>query len=224
MEIGGTAGAGPLARHAFLVRWVGWVSLGESLGFLAPVLAEYIGATAWPGGGSALLIAAGLAEGAVLGWFQVRLLQTRLPAVAPGRWVLLTAVAAGFAWSVGLLPSAFPAWQEWPAPAVGAAGSVGAVLLLGSIGSGQWIELRHHVPRAWRWIAGTAAAWAAGLAAFMAVATPLWEPGQAAWLTAIIGVGAAVLMAVAMATVSGLVLVRLLRELPPEPRAAGRSR
>lgn len=223
MEIEGTAGAAPLAPHAFLARWVGWVSLGESLGFLAPVLAEYIGATVWPDGVAALLIPAGMAEGAVLGWFQVRLLRARLPAVATGRWVLLTAVAAGFAWFVGLLPSAFPAWQQWPAPAVTAAGALGAVLLLGSIGSGQWIELRHHVPRAWRWIAGNAAAWAAGLAVFMAVATPLWEPGQAAWLTALIGAGAAVLMAAAMATVSGLVLVRLLRELPPEPRAAGRG-
>lgn len=44
----------------------------------------------------------------------------------------------------------------------------------------------------------------------MAVATPLWQPGQDLWLTAAIGMGAAVLMALAMAAVTGLVLVRLL--------------
>ena len=84
------------------------------------------------------------------------------------------------------------------------------MVLLVSIGLAQWFELRRHVPRAWRWIAGSAAAWAVGLGVFMAVATPLWQPGQDLWLTAAIGIGAAVLMAVAMAAVTGLVLVRLL--------------
>ena len=212
MEDKDKAGTTRLTRPGFLARWVGWVTLGESLGFLAPVLAEYIGANTWPGGVPLLLVLAGFAEGAVLGWFQVRLLRTRLPAVASRPWVLLTSVAAAFAWSVGLLPSAWPAWQGWPVPVQIAAGALAAVLLLGSIGAAQWIQLRHHVPRAWRWIAGSAAAWAVGLAVFMAVATPLWEPGQQAWLTAVIGAGAAVLMAVAMALVSGLVLVRLLTE------------
>ena len=213
----GGARAALLPRHGFLVQWIGWVSLGESVGFLAPAAAEYIGATAWPEGVSVLLVLAGLAEGAVLGWFQVRLLRTQLPAVATVRWVLLTAAAAAFAWSVGLLPSTYPQWEDWAAPARVAAGTLAAVLLLGSIGTAQWVELRHHVPRAWRWIAGSAAAWAAGLAVFMAVATPLWEPGQEAWLTVLIGAGAAVLMAVAMAVVSGLVLVRLLRDRSPGP-------
>ena len=212
MEDKGKARATAFPRTGFLARWIGWVTLGESLGFLAPVLAEYIGANTWPDGVPLLLVLAGFAEGAVLGWFQVRLLRTRLPALASRRWVLLTSVAAAVAWAVGLLPSAWPAWQDWPVPARIAAGALAAVVLLGSIGSAQWIELRHHVPRAWRWIAGSAAAWAAGLAVFMAGATPLWEPGQAAWLTAVIGAGAAVLMAVAMALVSGLVLVRLLTE------------
>ncbi len=83
-------------------------------------------------------------------------------------------------------------------------------MLLLSIGVAQWLELRRHVPHAWKWIAGSAAGWAAGLGVFMAVATPLWQPGQDLWLTAAIGIGAAVLMAVAMSVVTGLVLVRIL--------------
>jgi hypothetical protein len=93
---------------------------------------------------------------------------------------------------------------------------VAAALLLGSLGTAQWFELRRHVSRAWRWIAGSAAAWAAALAVFMLVAPPLWQPGQPAWLIAAIGVAAAVLMALAMALVTGLVLVRLV----PVPAAA----
>lgn len=204
-------------HRGLLARWVGWVSLGESVGFLAPALAEFLSAAYWPGGEFALLVLAGLAEGAVLGWFQVHVLRAWLPGISRGRWVLLTAVAAAFAWSVGMLPSTFEGWQDWPPAAWTAAGVLAAVLLLGSIGTAQWFELRHHVNRAWRWIGGSAAAWAAGLAVFMAVAPPLWQPGQPAWLAAAIGVGAAVLMAVAMALVTGLVLLRLM----PVPAPAG---
>ena len=126
------------------------------------------------------------------------------------RWVLLTAAAAAVAWTVGLLSFSSESWQGWPAAAQIVTGTGAAMVLLVSIGLAQWFELRRHVPRAWRWIAGSAAAWAVGLGVFMAVATPLWQPGQDLWLTAAIGIGAAVLMAVAMAAVTGLVLVRLL--------------
>jgi hypothetical protein len=130
--------------------------------------------------------------------------------VSVRRWVLLTAAAAAVAWTVGLLSFSSECWQGWPAAAQIVTGTGAAMVLLVSIGLAQWFELRRHVPRAWRWIAGSAAAWAVGLGVFMAVATPLWQPGQDLWLTAAIGIGAAVLMAVAMAAVTGLVLVRLL--------------
>jgi hypothetical protein len=197
-------------RTAFLARWVRWVTLGESLGFLAPALAQLVAAAIWPAATFLLLVSAGFVEGAVLGWFQVRVLRSRLPAVSIRRWILLTGAAAAMAWTLSLLPSASNAWQGWPLTAQIAAGTTAAIVLLVSIGLGQWIELRQHVPRAWRWIAGNAAAWAAGLGVFMAVATPLWQPGQDIWLSAAIGVGAAVLMAVTMAVVTGLVMVRLL--------------
>ncbi|WP_142036133.1 hypothetical protein [Arthrobacter sp. SLBN-100] len=197
-------------RNVFLAKWVGWVSLGESLGFLAPALAQLLAAALWPAATLPLLVLAGFVEGAVLGWFEVHVLRGRLPGVSIRRWVLFTAAAAAGAWTLGLLPSAGSGWQEWPVAAQIAAGTMAGLVLLASIGFAQWIELRHHVPRAWRWIAGSAAAWAAGLGVFMAVATPLWQPGQDLWLSAVIGIWAAVLMAVTMAVVTGLVMVRLL--------------
>jgi hypothetical protein len=42
----------------------------------------------------------------------------------------------------------------------------------------------------------------------MLVAPPLWQPDQPAWVVAVIGMGAAVLMAAVMALVTGLVLLR----------------
>ncbi len=203
-------------QPAFLAHWVGWVSLGESLGFLAPALAQFLAATAWPDGVFVLLVLSGLAEGAVLGWFQAHVLRARLPRISRVRWVLLTALGAAFAWAVGMLPSTFDEWQDWPPAALAVSASLAAVLLLGSIGTAQWFELHRHISRAWRWAAGSAAAWAAGLAVFMLVAPPLWQPGQPAWVIAAIGVAAAVLMAVAMALVTGLVLIRLMpwRQVP----------
>ncbi|WP_159928891.1 MULTISPECIES: hypothetical protein [Nocardia] len=74
----------------------------------------------------------------------------------------------------------------------------------------QWVVLRGYVRGAVRWIAATAAAWLAGLTAFAAFTTPLWQPGQSPALVAVIGVFGGLLMAAAMAAVSGLLLVRLL--------------
>jgi hypothetical protein len=203
-------GAAATYRNVFLANWVGRVSLGESLGFLAPALAQLLAAALWPTATFPLLVLAGFVEGAVLGWFEVHVLRSRLPDVSIRRWVLFTGAAAAGAWTLGLLPSADSAWQDWPAAAQIAAGTTAGVVLLASIGLAQWIELRHHVPRAWRWIAGSAAAWAAGLGVFMAVATLLWQPGQDLWLSALIGIWAAVLMAVTMAVITGLVMARLL--------------
>lgn len=209
-------------RNTFLALWIGWVSLGESLGFLAPAIAQTVSAALWPAATVPLLVLSGFVEGAVLGWFQVRVLRTRLPTVSVRRWVLLTGAAAAAAWTLGLLPSAGSGWQAWPAVAQIVAGTIAALALLVSIGFAQWIELREHVARAWRWIAGSAAAWAAGLAVFMAVATPLWQPGQDVWVSAAIGLGAAVLMAVSMALVTGLVMVRLLRSAEGSTALSGR--
>ncbi|MFJ6156169.1 hypothetical protein ACIQF8_02305 [Pseudarthrobacter sp. NPDC092184] len=149
------------------------MSAGESLGFLAPAAAQLVSVVFWPVAGVPLLVLAGFVEGAVLGWFQVRVLRTRLPAVSVRRWVLLTAAAAALAWTVGLLSFSSESWQGWPAAAQIVTGTGAALVLLVSIGLAQWFELRRHVPRAWRWIAGSAAAWAVGLGVFMAVATPL---------------------------------------------------
>ncbi|WP_258802314.1 hypothetical protein [Pseudarthrobacter sp. NS4] len=210
------------ARSAFLRRWVGWVTLGESLGFLAPALAQLMAAALWPAAMVPLLIIAGSLEGAVLGWFQVKVLRTRLPAVSVRRWVLFTAAAAAVAWTLGLLPAAGIFFQAWRTDVQIAAGTVAAVVLLVSIGFAQWIELREHIPGAWRWVPGSAGAWAAGLAVFIAASTPLWQPGQDLWLVAAIGIAAAVLMAVTMAAVSGLVMVQLLKRLEGRNTLAGR--
>jgi hypothetical protein len=111
---------------------------------------------------------------------------------------------------IGLAPNEFShVWTSWPPALQVGAGILAASALLASIGTAQWLELRRHIPRAQGWIPATAAAWAAGLLVFLAISTPLWQPGQEPGLTALIGIFAGVVMAAVMAAVTGLLMVRL---------------
>lgn len=202
--------SGPDRADRFLRNWLLWVSLGESVGFLAPVLAQL--AFAGSPVVAPALILAGAVEGTVLGWTQATVLRSRVPALNRRRWVGATAAAAAAAWFIGLLPAEWAdVWQRWPEAAQLVAGVLVAAVLLCALGFAQWFELRRHLAGAGWWIVGSAAAWGAGLAVFFAVATPLWQPGQAGALVLLIGVLAGVLMAVCMALVTGVVLHLLLR-------------
>ena len=79
-----------------------------------------------------------------------------------------------------------------------------------SIGAAQWFVLRDHVARAGRWIVTNVLAWTVGLAVFVGVTTPLWHPGQPVGLVVTIGVLGGLVMAAALATVTGFGLLRLL--------------
>jgi len=215
MTVDRSAAAPPPRAHPdlvdrFLRYWVLWVTLGETVGFAAPALAQL--AFAGSPVATAALILAGAVEGAVLGWTQATVLRVVLPALDRSRWVGATALGAAAAWFVGLLPAEWAdVWQRWPTVAQLVTAALLATFLLCTLGFAQWFELRRHLPSAGWWIAGSAAAWCAGLTVFFAVATPLWQPGQSAALVLGIGLLAAVLMALAMAVVSGVVLRTLLR-------------
>jgi hypothetical protein len=128
------------------------------------------------------------------------------------RWIGATALAAGFAWAIAMLAvhngdrlNRLPLAAVLPIAAVAGTG----VLL--SLGVAQWFVLRGHFPRAHLWIWVNALAWGAGLLVFTAVTTPLWQPGQAPELVALIGALGGLLMAATMAAVTGAALTRLVR-------------
>jgi Ca2+-transporting ATPase len=207
---------GPVDRRRLWWRWLRASFLGETLGFLVPMLVVTLGAGSWPAVLRYLaLVIAGAGEGAVLGAAQSTVLRRVVPGFSRAAWTIRTALAAALAWAIGLAPSELAGtWQEWP-PGVQMAVAVPAGLtLLATIGTAQWTVLRRSVPGASRWIGWTALAWLAGLTVFLAVATPLWQPGQPLWLVAAIGVLAGALMAVTMAAVTGRGLVRLLTTVP----------
>ena len=195
--------------EGLLGRWVRWVTAGELLGFLVPTLvASRVFEAAAPVA-LASLAAAGVIEGTVLGWTQTRVLRDVLPDLSSRRWIVGTAVAASVAWFVGMLPSTFyDTWSTWPVALAVGLGIPLAVVLLGSIGTAQWFELRRHVPRAGWWIAASALAWAVGLTALGVVAFPLWQPGQGTALVVAIGLLGGLAMAASMALTTGLALRR----------------
>ena len=196
-----------VATHPTFRDWLVWVSLGELVGFTIPAVVGAVAAGAGRSWLLALLVAAGICEGLVLGFAQARVLAASI-GVRRLAWAAATATGAAVAWTVGMLPSTFSTWTEWsPASAVLVAGLLAVVLLL-SIGTAQWVVLRRYVDHAAGWIGQTALAWCAGLAAFLTGTTPLWQPGQPQVLVAVIGLTGAVPMAVTMAGVTGLWLRR----------------
>jgi len=203
---------------AFLTRWICWVSVGELAGFCVPTVTATLLADEPPVALIGALVVAGAVEGTVLGWTQARVLREALPAVSGRRWVTLTAAGAALAWFCGMLvPTAYETWHHWPVPAQIAVLAVLATVLLASIGTAQWLELRRHVPHASRWIGASALAWALGLGTFSAVATPLWQPGQSPALIVAIGLLGGLAMATTMAVTTGLVLRRLLATSSASP-------
>lgn len=195
-----------------LRRWVVVVTLGEWLGFAVPAVVGALLFDATPAILVPSLLAAGAVEGALLGGSQWLVLRTELPRLSLARWAGLTAVGAVLAYIAGLLPSTFSdTWSDWPVAAQVALFLVVGPALLATIGTAQWVELRHHIVGAGRWVLGTAMAWAAALATFGLISTPLWQEGQSVALTILIGVFAGLVMALVMAVVTGRVMRSLLR-------------
>ncbi|MET7772743.1 hypothetical protein [Nocardia sp. NPDC005366] len=191
-------------------RWFISVTMGEFLGFMAPAAAGALTVNAAPVLMAAVLLGAGAVEGAVLGWFQARVLRTAVAGLRPSHWIVATVLGALIAWSVGSVPFLTDGLAGWPATVAVPAMVVGGTVLLLSIGVCQWFVLRRRVSGSARWIAATALAWLGGLLAFAAFTSPLWQPGQGVALVAAIGVVGGLLMAAVMAAITGWFLVRIL--------------
>ncbi len=215
----------PLRGARLWRSWLAWVTLGEVSGFAVPALVGASVVTAPVAVQVPALLAAGAAEGAILGLAQSRVLRRALPAVSPPKWTAATVAGAGAAWLAGLTPGYV--WDrvvDLP-PAVQVVGGfgLGCVLLL-SIGVTQWLVLRRVLAGAGWWVPATAVAWLAGLAGFMAVSTPLWRPGQPWPAVVAVGVLAGTVMATVMAAITGAALVRMLAGHPaPEPDGSRRD-
>ncbi|MGN6743210.1 MAG: hypothetical protein ACTHJL_07915 [Amnibacterium sp.] len=195
---------------SFLRSWVPAVAAAELVGFLAPVAVGVTTSSLPWRAFVPLVLAAGAVEGAVLGSGQALVLRRALPALDAQRWIGLTALGALLAYAVVAPGTWIGAFDALPTPVRVALLATSALVLLVVLGGAQWLELRRRVRLAWTWILWVALAWLVALGAFLAIATPLWQPGQPVWLALLIGVLAGVVMAVVQALITGLGMRRLL--------------
>lgn len=100
----------PARRYHLWLLWLCWTvatAVGELVGFTIPAIAG--AAAAWLQAGqlamASALVLAELGEGAMLGLAQWLVLRHPLPSLTRRSWVAATALAAGFAWIIGMLPS-----------------------------------------------------------------------------------------------------------------------
>lgn len=200
-----------MGRRALWLRWVALVTLGEVTGFTVSTLAGIWAAQRPAGVQLTILTAAGLFEGAMLGLAQAAVLHRRLRGLRRSAWVVATSLGGAVAWFLGTLPAAtHDRWVSWPLGWVIAAATVLAAALLCTIGTAQALVLPKNTSYALAWVGWTALGWCAGLAAFSAVAPPLWHEGQSFWFGLVVGLAAAIVMAVVMAAVTGVGAVRLV--------------
>lgn len=166
-------------------RWLLTVTAGELLGFAAPaatgIVLHELGAS-----GAVQVLAlggAGAVEGLLLGAAQAWAWPVPVRRL---RYALLTALAAAVVWVCAMSLVQLATADSVSGPIVAASVAATVVLGLTSIGVAQWIELRHHVQRAWRYIAWTALAWLLALpfsfapGPFVDEATP-FAPQLALW-------------------------------------------
>jgi hypothetical protein len=195
-------------------RWTLATTCGEFVGFGVPAVVGAVSFDLSTPARAVALIAAGAVEGALLGIGQGIVVRQALPMISIRRWTLTTSVGAAAAWAIAM--SGVALTQVAPPVVVAPAALVLGAGLLMSIGTAQWWLLRRQVPRAWRWIAGTAAAWMAALGVFTAVTTPLWQPGQSLGLIVVIGVLGGLVMAATIAAITGWTFVRLVTRVPAD--------
>lgn len=165
MAVTATVAAGAVPYRVYpgrtfsVQRWIALVLPGETAGFVLPGLAWFAVWTANvpPLPAAAVVVLFGVGEGAVLGYAQWRALRSWRPDFS-SRWIVATSLSAMLAWACGMAPSTASdlGAPGWLAMLLGF--SLMPVLLL-SMPVAQWRVLRAYVPRAWRWVPWSLAAW-----------------------------------------------------------------
>jgi hypothetical protein len=191
-------------------RWLVGVTAGELLGFAVPAATGILVKELEASGGAQVIVLglAGAVEGLLLGAAQAWAWPLPIRRV---RYALLTSLAAALVWTSAMLLVQLMKADDIPTQVVVATAAATVLLGLPAIGFAQWIELRHHARRAWRFIGWSALAWLLALpfsfapGPFVDESTP-FAPQLALWT---IG---GLLMALVMALVTWLGVRTLTRD------------
>ena len=166
-------------------------------------------------------------EGVIVGLAQGKVLHRRFAAIAVKDWVIASAIGAGLAWLIGMIPSTLMSLMEpvgseasfeEPGPLVQYLLAAGLGLVAGPIlGVAQWIVLRKHVARSISWLWANALAWAVGMPlVFVGMDLVPWDGSAMAQGVAIYAV--CLLVGFIVGAIHGLFLLRLTRLVKvPDP-------
>lgn len=164
-----------------------------------------------------LLHLMGLLEGVVLGVAQWLVLRRYIRHL--GQWIAITAIAALFAWLVGLKASSlllfFVGLHQTLTAEMQTQAMLKGIFLLGAwvggfLGFAQWLVLKHHIRRAVWWVFANAFAWALGLViAFLG--TGLIHGAPLNLETALVGTATGLTMGAVVGAITGGALVGLLK-------------
>jgi hypothetical protein len=227
--------------RTFYGAWIGANAFAEAVGLgTTLVLAWRVGpALDRLSGLASTLIAVFLAvllgmvlEGVIVGAAQELVLRRRLTRLRRWSWLLATAIGAGLAWTLGMIPStamaltsspSISASSGEPTVVVKAFLAAGLGLIAGPIlGLAQWAVLRRYVQRAGRWLWANALAWAVGMPLiFLGMDVVPWAGRPLIAALAVYAVCA--ITGVAVGVIHGAVLIQLLPGVSSEIPRTGRS-
>ena len=198
-------------------RWVVACTAGELVGFggipvpgafLALTLTEGLAPDARAIALYAIAVAGGLGEGAVLAWFQLRVLGPALPQLPRRRWLWATALAASFAWACGMLAPLLDDLVGLTPTQQLAIWVPASIAILLSIGGAQAWVLRGIVEAPRRWLFANVIGWLAGLPWTFVLPALLPETAPAAaWISVFVVAG--ILMGLTVGLVTGLAVTRM---------------
>jgi hypothetical protein len=214
---------------SFYARWIAANGTAEAFGLGATLALGGLAARALearPGpaaivAGALVAVALGvLLEGVLVGLAQGWALRHRIVELSIRDWTVASALGAGLAWTLGMLPSTVLALLE-PAGASSPASpteppawlqysmAVTLGLVLGPVlGWAQARVLKRHVARPLRWLSANAAAWALGmLLIFAGMDQVPWSHGLPTIVAAVVVVCA--IAGLAVGAVNGWFLMRM---------------
>lgn len=185
-------------------EWVKTVTAGEFLGFLVPTVAGVMSVALEFSQLAQMvtLVLAGLGEGALLGYFQSRVLAKYIKGFKRVAWVKATVAGAGLAWAIGMFPStvgdklsSVPVWLLIPFGII-----LGCILLL-SIGYTQYLVFKKYIKNAYKWIWVNVVAWVGGLAAVFAI---MFTAPEGTFNTIVFSALGGLAMAFTMSVITGM--------------------
>ena len=199
-------------------RWVFYCTVGELVGFGGiPVLGGAIAfslTAELPSESQSLIlyavaIVSGSGEGAVLAWFQLRILQRLFANLDARRWIYATALAASVAWMLGMLAPTLDDVFQISATTQIVIWIPASIVVLSSIGAAQAWVLRGVVERPKRWLTANVLGWLLGLPWTFVLPALLPESTSiVVWISTFVLAG--VLMGLTVGVVTGFTLVRLV--------------